>query len=171
MQIFYGAAIQGVAERGARAHVHRALIQHIRSLGHQVFSEHTTGETTEDVVRLMQQVLGPLPEDPQSRRILVREGMLAGVEGAIGAAVFEVSDPSLGTGIELAHAYLRPRLGLAAVPILCLYEQGYWTNKLSSMVSGITREALPMVHLHEYTDLEDARNICIQFFSQLGTAV
>ena len=38
----------------------------------------------------------------------------------IDAAVFEVSTPSLGTGIEIAHTYLRPRLGLPAIPMLAV---------------------------------------------------
>jgi len=38
--------------------------------------------------------------------------MIEGVEGDIDTAVFEVSTPSLGTGIEISHVYLRPRMNL-----------------------------------------------------------
>jgi hypothetical protein len=36
-----------------------------------------------------------------------------------------VSTSSLGTGIELAHAYLRPGLGLPAIPVIALYQEDY----------------------------------------------
>ena len=52
--------------------------------------------------------------------------MIELIEGDIDAAIFEVSTPSLNTGIEIAHAYLRPRLGLMAIPVFALYQKNYW---------------------------------------------
>ena len=85
------------------------------------------------------------------------------IESDICAAVFEVSTPSLGTGIELAHAYLRPRIGLTTIPILALYEEGFWPNNLSSMISGITPESLPQFQLKEYSTTENAAYYLRQF--------
>jgi hypothetical protein len=44
------------------------------------------------------------------RRIYVRNKMIEGIESDIAAAVFKISTPSLGTGVEIAHTYLRPRM-------------------------------------------------------------
>jgi hypothetical protein len=55
----------------------------------------------------------------------------------IHAAIFDVSTPSLGTGIEIAHAYLRPRLCLPAIPVIALYQKDCWPNNLSTMIRGI----------------------------------
>jgi hypothetical protein len=55
----------------------------------------------------------------------MRNKMIEAIEGEIKAAIFEVSTPSLGTGIEIAHAYLRLRLGLSRIPLLALYEKDY----------------------------------------------
>ena len=71
------------------------------------------------------------------------------------AAVFEVSTPSLGTGIEIAHAYLRPRMGLTTVPVIALYQNGFWPNKLSAMINGITKEKVPHFHLIKYEAPKD----------------
>ena len=58
----------------------------------------------------------------------------------IDAAIFEVSTPSLVTGIELAHAYLRPKLGLTEISVMALYQKDYWPNNLSTMIRGITSD-------------------------------
>ncbi len=90
------------------------------------------------------------------RSILIRNKMIEFIEGDIDAAVFEVSTPSLGTGIELAHAYLRPRLGLPAIPVIALYQKNYWPNNLSTMIRGINQDAVPDFVVLEYVRPADA---------------
>ncbi len=155
MRVFFGAAIQGHSKRGHRAEVYRGILSTIKALGHEVYSEHTVGESLGEALQLLDEAIGPLPDEPVERRIYVRNKMIAGIEGAIHAAIFEVSVPSLGTGIEFAHAYLRPRLGLERIPILALYENGYWPNNLSSMIRGITQESVPQLELAEYVTAGD----------------
>jgi hypothetical protein len=91
--------------------------------------------------------------------------MIEAIEGEISAAIFEVSTPSLGTGIEISHAYLRPRLGLSAIPVLALYEKNYWPNKLSTMIKGISKEEVPNFTLIEYKEFRDIDMILKEFFS------
>ena len=90
-----------------------------------------------------------------------------GQSGDIDAAVFEVSVPSLGTGIEMAHAYLRPRLGLPEIPILALYEKDFWPNNLSSMVRGLSSGLYPNFVVKEYEDLEEACHHTGQFITSI----
>jgi len=59
---------------------------------------------------LLEKSLGPLQPPGVARTVLIRNKMTEFIEGDIDAAVFEVSTPSLGTGIEIAHAYLRPTI-------------------------------------------------------------
>ncbi len=157
MKLFYGAAIQGAESRQARAHVHSTIISTVKDLGHTVLTEHTAGKTAEEAAELLEKAIGPLPPLGIERRIFVRRKMIEFVESDIDAAIFEVSVPSLGTGIEIAHAYLRKKTGLKEIPILLLYEKGHWPNKLSTMVRGITPEEIPSATLIDYTDLKDAR--------------
>ena len=70
----------------------------------------------------------------------------------IDAAIFEVSIPNLVTGIELALAYLRPRLGLPAIPVMALYQKDYWPNNLSTMIRDIPRDEVSNFMLKVYDE-------------------
>jgi hypothetical protein len=167
MKVFFGAAIQGSKNREERANVHQFIIQAIKKQGFEVYTEHTTGKTYEEAIKKLEQAIGKLPKDDVQRRIYVRNKMIEAVESNIKAAIFEVSSPSLGTGVEIAHAYLRPRMGLATIPILALYEKDYWPNKLSTMIRGISKEKVPHFNLIEYTKLEDTEEVIAEFLKSI----
>ena len=150
MKIFFGAAIQGAQNRKERAAVHRQIIDAIKSCDCEVITEHTTGKDYKATAQLLEKSLGQLPPQGTERTVLIRNKMIEFIEGDIDAAVFEVSTPSLGTGIELAHAYLRPRLGLPAIPVIALYQRDYWPNNLSTMIRGITRDEVSNFVLKVY---------------------
>jgi hypothetical protein len=156
MKIFFGAAIQGAHNREERARVHRLIIDAIKRCGCEVVSEHTTGRDYDATAQLLEESLGKLPTKGMKRAVLIRNKMIEFIEGDIHAAVFEVSTPSLGTGIEIAHAYLRPRLGLTAIPVIALYQKDYWPNNLSTMIRGITADQVPNFVLKEYDDPANA---------------
>ena len=165
---FYGAAIQGntLQQRRERAHVHRRLLGTIKRSNGLPLSEHVMGDSVEMTAELMQETLGPLPPPGLGRAQFVREGMIAFIEGELDAAVFEVSVPSLGTGVEIAHAYLRPRLGLRAVPILCLYQHGSRDSHLSAMVRGVS--GVDGFEVREYGDLDEADALIGEFVRRIG---
>jgi hypothetical protein len=166
-RIFYGAAIQGAKDRKERSNVHELFINCIKKAGFNVATEHTAGKTYKEAMQKLQQAIGPLPSDESQRKIVVRNKMIEAIEGDISAAIFEVSTPSLGTGIEIAHAYLRPRLGLPTIPVLALYEKGYWPNNLSTMIRGISPEMVPHFSIREYETLEQGKKIISGFLSGL----
>ena len=166
-RVFYGAAIQGSKNRKERSHIHEFFIKTIKKHGFKVFTEHTTGRTYEEAIKKLELAIGPIPDDQFQRKIFVRNKMIEAIEGDITAAIFEVSTPSLGTGVEISHAYLRPRLGLSTIPVLALYEKNYWPNKLSTMIKGISKEEVPNFTLKEYEDFRDIDIILTDFFSQL----
>jgi len=166
-QVFYGAAIQGAKDRKERSQVHEFFITTIQKQGYKVYTEHTTGKTYEEAIQKLEKSIGPLPKDELKRKRYVRNKMIDGVEGDIKAAIFEVSTPSLGTGIEIAHAYLRPRIGLSLIPVLALYEKEYWPNKLSTMIKGISKEDVSHFTLKEYKTLEDGKEIINEFLKGL----
>src|SRR5690348_2691012 len=115
MRIYFGAAIQGQKDRTERVEINRKFVQFLKDLGHHVVSEHTTGMHKDEVAQILEREFGTLPPVGPERTQFIRRKMIEAVEGDIDAAIFEVSVPSLGTGIELAHAYLRPRLGLKPI--------------------------------------------------------
>ena len=156
MKIFFGAAIQGAGNREERAAVHKLIIDAIKSCDCEVLSEHTTGKDYHATAKLLEKSLGPLPPPGVARTVLIRNKMIEFIEGDIDAAVFEVSAPSLGTGIEIAHAYLRPRLGLPAIPVFALYQKNYWPNNLSTMIRGITKDEVSDFVIQEYDEPANA---------------
>jgi hypothetical protein len=166
-KIFYGAAIQGSKNRKERSQVHTFIIDTIKKYGFEVYTEHTTGTTYEEAIQKLEQSIGHIPTDEQKRRIYVRNKMIDGIEGDIKAAIFDVSTPSLGTGIEIAHAYLRPRIGLSEIPVLALYEKNYWPNKLSTMIKGISKDEIPNFSLKEYENSRDIDKILKVFLTNL----
>jgi len=167
MKVFYGAAIQGAENRKKRANIHKTIIDSIKKQGFEVYTEHTTGKTYKEAIEKLEESIGKMPEDDLKRRIFVRNKMIEGIESDSKAAVFEVSTPSLGTGIEIAHVYLRPRMGLKEIPILALYEKDYWPNKVSTMIRGISSEEFPNFNLVEYASIDDVENIIHKFFSKI----
>ena len=167
MKIFYGAAIQGAENREKRASIHRLIIDTIKENGYDVYTEHTTGKNYKEAIEKLEQSIGKMPKNDLDRRVYVRDKMIEGVESNIKAAVFEVSTPSLGTGVEIAHAYQRPRMGLKEIPILALYEKDYWPNKLSTMIRGISNVEFPNFNLIEYKNIDDVENLIQKFFTKL----
>lgn len=167
MDVFYGGAIQGAQNRKERADVHQYIINKIKKLGYHVLTEHTTGTSYAEAINRLEESIGPLPKDELLRRQYVRDKMIQFVEGDITASVFELSIPSLGTGIEFAHAYLRPKIGLSEIPVLGLYQKDYWPNKLSTMIRGLTKKTAPQVTIYEYESIEDAEQYLENFFNDI----
>ena len=168
MDVFYGGAIQGAQNRKQRAAVHRAIINKIKEMGYNVVTEHTTGTSYAEAIQHLEKAIGPLPKEEMERRRYVRDKMINFVEGDVIAIVFELSIPSLGTGIEFAHAYLRPRLGLKKIPVIGLYQKDYWPNKLSTMIRGIPLEDLDQVTIYDYNDIEDVKQYLESFFENMN---
>jgi len=163
MKVFFGGAIQGFKESGIRSSFNNELMDCIKQSGFDIITEHTKGKNYEERAKLLDKAIGPLPPKGLKRTVYVRDKMIEAIEGDIIAAIFEVSNPSLGTGIEIAHAYLRPRLGLKKIPVLALYEKDYWPNKLSSMIRGISKDRISQFTLKEYSNVNDAKKMIKEF--------
>ncbi len=170
MKVFYGSALQGLRERGERAELNSLFISEIKSNGAAVLTEHTTGKNREESAMLLEKSIGPLPPPGIERTRYVRGKMIGFVEAEIDAAVFEVSSPSLGTGIEFAHAYLRPRMGLSEIPMLALYQEGYWPNGLSTMIKGIKDSELPNLKIASYKSSDEGKRIISSFLQEIAKA-
>lgn len=170
MNFFFGASIQGHHTWGAQVEIYSKIIQIIKNNGHTVLTEHTTGSSRADTLKKLEQVIGPLPNDDYQKRVIVRNKMIEMLEREdLAGVVFEVSAPSLGTGIEIAHAYLRKRIGLKPVPILALYKKDFWPNKLSAMIMGIPLDQYPNFQLYEYEDDDGLTKILTSFLKTCYT--
>lgn len=166
MKIYFGAGIQGSPSREARAEraaLYRELISYIQELGHDVLFEHTATNNKEEVWKVLEKQFGPLPPPGPERGAFIRNRNIEAIERMADAAIFEVSMPSLGVGIEFAHAYLRPKLGFGPIPILCLYQKDYWNHGLSVMVTGA---GFSGTQVSEYIQVGEAKQIINGFLSR-----
>ena len=165
--LFYGAAIQGSSNKGGRVQVNQELICFIRGRGFNVISEHEGGQTVKQTTEFLEQKFDAHPNGIALRREFIRNRILRKIEDPqTCCCIFEVSTPSTGTGAEIAHAYLRPRIGITAIPILALYQTDYWPNGLSLMIRGINPSEIPLT-LKEYTGIEEAKAHIADFLRKL----
>lgn len=167
MKIFYGAAIQGAKDRSERSDIHSIFIDSIKFCGYDVITEHVRGKSKEECSILLESAIGPLPRTEYERANHIRNHMIKAIEGNVSAAIFELSTPSLGTGIEIAHAYMRPSKGLEAIPILLLYQKDFWPNNLSTMIRGINTIEFPNFLLIEYSSIHEGAKSIRDFVSSL----
>lgn len=167
-RVFFGAAIQGAIDRAERAPVNKSVIDLIRRSGLDVVSEHTIGLNKEETMMLLEKGLGTLPHDHSERSRHIRKAMLDLIDGDIVLAVFEVSVPSLGTGIEFDRACTRPDRGLSPIPIVALYQKDYWPHGLSTMISGVNPGEFPSYSLIEYESISDLESQLGAFLSNLN---
>ncbi len=165
MKVFYGAAIQGARDRRERAEINRALIDAIKSAGHDVVTEHTAAKTYDEAMLMLQDAFGRLPEDKEERTIFNRTKIIEALESReLGAAVFDVTVPSLGTGIEIEHACARKKMGLPEIPVLLLYDPSYG-RELSGMIRGMAKAELPKVATRSYDSVDKAASEIASFLS------
>ncbi len=160
MKVYFGAGIQGSPSQEARAEraaLYGELIAYVKELGHEVLFEHTATNDKEEVWKVLERQFGPLPPAGPERGAFIRNRNIEAIEKMADAAIFEVSMPSLGVGIELSHAYLRSKMGLKQIPVLCLYQKDFWSHGLSVMVSGVPKEAC--VSIKEYSSLREAQEL------------
>ena len=167
MNIYYGSAIQGELERGSRKHIHETVISLAQDLGHNIIGEPLTSKNREEIIAILEKMMGPLPKEKKERYIHIRNNLIDIVEGDIQAAIFEFSISSTGAGIEFAHAYSRPRFGLTEIPILVLYEKNYWPNGLSTMVNGLDPTEFPNVQVKEYSNSDELKKYVLDFLTHL----
>ena len=166
MKVFYGAAIQGARDRRERADINRALMEAIKAAGHVVVTEHTSARTYDEAMRMLEKAFGRLPEKKEERTVFNRVKIIEALESAdLGAAVFDVTVPSLGTGIEIDHACSRKKMGLAEIPILFLYDPSYG-RELSGMIRGMGEMELPNVTMRDYGSVKEAAAAIRDFLPQ-----
>ena len=59
-------------------------------------------------------------------------------------------------------------MNLPTIPILTLYQTGYWKHGLTTMIQGIPVSELPQIKIAEYTEREHAKQIISEFLKPLN---
>lgn len=158
-KVYYSASITG--SKGVSEDFQMNLVEHMKSLGFKVLSEHVAIQDSKILFTKMSENAGiNIPKrDGYEREI--RETDIKWVEEA-DYFVGVVDGPSLGVGIEIEHALLRSRLGLPPCKILCLVQNDNFAN-LSAMVKGVRSDYFK---LEKYMNENEAKDIIKLFLLQ-----
>lgn len=144
VKIYFSASIRGANPDPALA---SKVVSHLQGLGHVVLSEHVAGK---DSLAMNATLLEKTWIDrntlsePESSQFIRRVDMQWVDEATHFVAV--ITGPSLGVGMEIERAVLKPRLGMNNTPIYCFVPEEY-LPQLSGMVRGIVE---PVFQLFTY---------------------
>lgn len=158
-KVYFSSAITGKIAVSENFQVN--LINHMKSLGYQVFSEHVGLQNDRAIFDLLTKNSGKNIPQRDGYEKEIREVDLKWVDEAE-YFVGIVDGPSFGVGIEIEHAIQRPTRGLPKTKILCLVHT-YNFPKLTAMIKGITETNF---QLSKYTDENNAKEIIESFLME-----
>lgn len=155
--IYFSSSIAGA--KGIPVYFKKTLVEYMKDLGYRVLSEHVA------LVDNEQKMFETLSKNA-GVHIPQRNGCEAEIRDVDARWVDEadfviamVDEPSLGVGMEIERALLRPKRGFKLAPILCLIHADNYP-KLSPMVKGVN---VPQFYLKIYTDEVDAQKQVLLF--------
>lgn len=155
-KVYYSGSIKGAPE--IEPDFAWKLVHYMMDNGAVVLSEHVAARNQQERDDVRARNLGitveEMLQDPEPQ-FGIRRQDLKWVEEATHVVAL-INAPSHGVGMELQHTILKPRLGLNLTPILCLIHQGV-ADRLSFMVSGVSRDETPCFYLETYADLDSAK--------------
>ena len=165
IKVYYSGAIKGTPEPDPE--FAWKLVNYMSEQGIDVLSEHVASRTEEEKNRLMSKRIGKTVAEFQSDPepwFGVRRQDVKWVEEATHVVAL-VNGPSLGVGMEVEHALLKPKLGMNKTPILCLVREDI-LPKLSYMIRGVTSDESEMFQIKTYNTLEEAQEHILEFLSK-----
>lgn len=152
LQVYYCGSIRGVPESDPE--IHWKLVRFMADRGANVLSEHVAGRNDEEREEIRASRIGERVKDiighPEPW-FAVREIDLEWVDQA-SHVVALINSPSLGVGMEIQHALLKPERGLPSTHILCLVREDL-LESLTYMARGIRQSECS---IRTYTDLDSA---------------
>ena len=158
-KVYYAGSIRGADESDKE--LPWKIVRYMADNGADVLSEHVAARTPEERESIRAKHVGQKILDAykgQDPDVVIRKIDLDWVDQA-DCVVALVNAPSLGVGMELEHAILKPKLGLNETPVLALVHKNF-RNQLSAMVSGVTEEYF---YLKIYENIEDIQKYIDEF--------
>lgn len=160
-KVYFSGSIKGAPER--EPHFAWELVRFMGEGGADVLSEHVAARTQQerDFVRAARtgKLLDEMLAEPEPWWDIRRQDNVWVDEATHVVAL--VNAPSLGVGMEIERAILKPSRGLNETPILALIHAEL-LESLSYMVRGITSEEAAF-QLRTYYDLAEAQAVVTEF--------
>jgi len=155
-KIYFSGSIQGI--KSENSSFAWDLVQYIKTLGHEVLTEHVAAKNVSDRDRIFLEKCGidrtKNKIDPWFDAYRIDMKWLDDSDMVIAL----LDGPSYGVGMELMRAILKEERGLNKTEILCLVKDGY-LNQISWMIRGIPQDKYDNFSIQIYTDLESAKSI------------
>lgn len=154
-KVYFSGSIKGATE--ADPHFAWHLVQYMGQKGANVLSEHVAARTREEMDEIRAARTGQIIEEMLAQPepwFDIRRQDNEWVDQATHVVAL-VNAPSLGVGMEIERAILKPERGLPLTPILALMHEDL-LGRLSYMVRGITPEEADF-HLKLYSTLPEAQ--------------
>ncbi len=164
-KVYYSGSIRGIANSDPNFAWN--LVQHMINNGANVLDEHVGARNREEMAEIFYKrsgiEIGAIEDKKEKAKVARRQDLKWDEEDDYLVAL--VTSPSLGVGIEIQHAILKPRLGLNKTPILFLVDRKVVdADMLSNMVTGIDSEAENVDYeIGIYENEEDAKRIITEF--------
>jgi hypothetical protein len=152
-KIYFSASIRG---EKADPKIGMKNIKYLQSLGHRVLSEHVGSSSREEMNTIIKKNTGTAPSELSEPKMsqYIREIDTNWVDEADDLVVV-VTGASLGVGMEIERALLKPERGLNHTPIHCFVQAEYLEN-LSAMVKGITETQFTLYSYQNFEDIKEA---------------
>ncbi|MEX0896224.1 MAG: hypothetical protein WDZ94_04845 [Patescibacteria group bacterium] len=149
-QIYFSASIKGV---GADPELGYKIVQHLIQQGHEVLSEHVGGrnQAEMDEVLLRRSGIDKTTLDAEAAAHHIRAIDMQWVDKA-DTLVAVITGPSLGVGMEIERALLKPERGLPATQIIC-FVQAEYLDSLSLMIRGIRDEKFELLIYQDFEEI------------------
>lgn len=130
------------------------VVTHLQSRGHDVLSEHVGSRTREEMDAVLQKRSGVDRKtlSPMELSRFFRKVDTEWVD-ACDEMVVVLTGASLGVGMEIERALLKPERGLNQTPVVCFVPESYYPS-LSAMVGGIVD---PLFTLKTFSTYEDIK--------------
>lgn len=158
-KIYFSASIRG---ENADLELGYKVVTYLKEQGHDVLSEHVGSRNSDEMNAKLLEKTGTdrlkLVEPRASQ--FIREIDTAWVDEA-DCLVVVITGASLGVGMEIERALLKPERGMPETPIFCFVHATYAPG-LSAMVRGVSDTTF---HLFSYTTFEEIREQLAVIFS------
>ena len=165
LKVYYSGTIKGSPELDPELPWN--LVRFMAENGADVLSEHVAARSPKEMdeirARRTGRTIEQLYAEPEPW-FGIRRQDLEWVDQS-DCVVALVNAPSLGVGMEIQHAILKPNVGKNVTPVLCLVRSEV-LQRLSFMVRGITSEENPGFELREYSTTEQAQQHIFDFLSR-----
>ena len=151
-KIYFSTSLKGQNADPALGH---QVVTYLQQLGHTVLSEHVGARTSAELQALFAQNSGvdQTGMDATAKARVIRMADMRWVDEA-DVLVAVITGASLGVGMEIERALLKPERGLPVTSIYCFVAEECFQG-LSAMVQGVAEQNFHLFRFGTFSDIQE----------------